>query len=89
MNICFRSLWNEALGAWVAVAEISRSHVASRSVAKARSGVESGDPVRRLFRLSALMSVVVVLGAAPFVPAFAQSVLVGTAGEGGVGQGIG
>jgi len=89
MNICFRSLWNEALGAWVAVAEISRSHVASRSVAKARSGVESGDPVRRLFRLSALMSVVVMLGAAPFVPAFAQSVLVGNAGEGGVGEGIG
>jgi len=89
MNISFRSLWNDALGAWIAVSEISRSHSGSRSTSRLDSAAKPGEPARRLFRLSALMSVVAVLGAAPFVSASAQSVVIGTTGSGGLGVGIG
>ena len=86
MNSFFLSRWNEALQAWVAVPEISRTQGKARSAVPGHPLAAASQPARRRFRWTAVMSVVAALGA---VPAAAQNLLIGTAGEAGTAVGIG
>ena len=87
MNISFRSLWNNALGAWVAVSEIAsargKPQRARRSGATAGAVHLAGVP----FRLNGLMAVIVMAmaGGGLAAPTWAQNLVIGTVGSGGNG----
>ena len=52
LNHIYRTVWNQALGAMVAVAEISSSQGRSSGASSSQARVQSGSPLTRLGRLS-------------------------------------
>ncbi|MET3497437.1 autotransporter outer membrane beta-barrel domain-containing protein [Variovorax boronicumulans] len=91
MNIFFRSLWNNSLGAWVAVSEIAAARGKPQRSSRGATAADGERDGCTPFRLSGLMAAVVMTmaGAGLAVPASAQNLVIGTVGAGGAGVNAG